>query len=168
MCCITYSAGRINLLLAWLSLALLTLWTFHIVSSPKLSGVHSNPFSFSSMQYSRILMMHLCSPDFLQLCSRMGKASVAFGPYSKQQMIDIVKDRLRDLPGVIEDRAVDFVARRVAAVSGDVRRTLALLRYAVVLWQAAPKPEKCVTMALAAQAAKAVFEATHMRVWFSL
>lgn len=94
----------------------------------------------------------------------MGSTRLAFGPYGKQQMFDIVKDRLRDLPGVIDDRAVDLVARRVATVSGDVRRTLALLRYAVVLWNAAPKPEKSVTMALASQALKAVFEATHMRV----
>lgn len=94
----------------------------------------------------------------------MGALKLAFGPYGKQQMVDIVKDRLRDLPGVIDDRAVDLVARRVASVSGDVRRTLALLRYAVSLWKSAAKPEKSVTMALAAQALKAVFEATHMRV----
>lgn len=108
--------------------------------------------------------MKLSFPDCEFLCSRMQCTSLSFGPYGKQQMIDIVKDRLYDLPGVIDDRAVDLVARRVATVSGDIRRTLALLRHAVVLWITASKPEKSVTMALASQALKAVFEATHMRV----
>ncbi|NJR42227.1 MAG: hypothetical protein HC767_05800 [Akkermansiaceae bacterium] len=94
----------------------------------------------------------------------MGKASLPFGAYSKQQMVEIVKDRLRDLPGVIEERAVDLVARRVAGINGDVRRTLAVLREAVVLWNNAPNPADCVTRGLALQALEAALGATHMRV----
>lgn len=98
------------------------------------------------------------------LCSRMGDCSLSFGPYTKQQMVEIVKDRIQDVAHVIEDRAVEHVARKVAGVTGDIRRTLAILRQAVLLWRELPEPTACVTTKIAIDASKAMFEAKHIRV----
>lgn len=97
----------------------------------------------------------------------MGKEKVVFAPYDRDQIIDIVRDRLRDVPGtVFEDRAIQLAARKVASVSGDVRRALALLRHAADLWDSAPEDTRpaAVNASLVSQAQKAMFSAVHMRV----
>lgn len=100
-------------------------------------------------------------------CSRMGKEKVVFAPYSRDQIIDIARDRLSGVPGtVFEDRAIQLVARKIASVSGDVRRALAVLRHAAELWEAIPEAGRpaAVNASLVSQAQKAMFSAVHMRV----
>lgn len=103
----------------------------------------------------------------LRVCSRMGKEKVVFAPYSRDQIIDIVKDRLRGVPEtVFEDRAIQLAARKIASVSGDVRRALAVLRHAAELWEAAPAESRpaAVNASLVSAAQKEMFSAAHMRV----
>lgn len=97
----------------------------------------------------------------------MGKEKVVFAPYSRDQIIDIVRDRLSAVPGtVFEERAIQLAARKIASVSGDVRRALAVLRHAAELWEAAPEASRpaAVNVSLVSQAQKAMFSAVHMRV----
>jgi origin recognition complex subunit 1 len=70
------------------------------------------------------------------MCSRLGKAKVVFSPYSSGQIEEILRHRLADLPPVFDDGALRLAARKVASVSGDVRRALELLRQAAELWEA--------------------------------
>ena len=68
-----------------------------------------------------------------RIASRLASSKLAFQPYNKNQLKTIALARLRDCNalGQFEDMAVEFVARRVASTSGDVRRVLELLRRAV-------------------------------------
>jgi len=67
---------------------------------------------------------------------------VNFTPYSKEDIINIVKDRLRsvtesnDNQPIIEDRAINLCATKVAATNGDIRKVLDICRRAVDLIEA--------------------------------
>ncbi|CAN9510707.1 unnamed protein product [Ophioblennius macclurei] len=56
-----------------------------------------------------------------------------FPPYSRQELADIVQDRLAQASaeGVLDASAVQFCARKVSAVSGDARKALDICRRAV-------------------------------------
>lgn len=56
-----------------------------------------------------------------------------FPPYSRQELADIVQDRLSQASaeGILDPLAVQFCARKVSAVSGDARKALDICRRAV-------------------------------------
>ncbi|KAM8878698.1 cell division control protein 6 homolog isoform 4-T4 [Spinachia spinachia] len=56
-----------------------------------------------------------------------------FPPYSRQELADIVQDRLAgaSADGILDSSAVQFCARKVSAVSGDARKALDICRRAV-------------------------------------
>ncbi|XP_040041444.2 cell division control protein 6 homolog [Gasterosteus aculeatus] len=56
-----------------------------------------------------------------------------FPPYSRQELTDIVQDRLAQASadGILDSSAVQFCARKVSAVSGDARKALDICRRAV-------------------------------------
>ncbi|KAG8325031.1 Origin recognition complex, subunit 1 [Homalodisca vitripennis] len=62
-----------------------------------------------------------------RVTSRMGLTRLVFQPYSHHQLREIVQDRLCDSTTFHPD-AVQLVARKVAAVSGDARRALDICR----------------------------------------
>ncbi|XP_054273323.1 origin recognition complex subunit 1-like [Macrosteles quadrilineatus] len=62
-----------------------------------------------------------------RVTSRMGLTRVTFQPYSHHQLRTIVQDRLSGTDTFHPD-AVQLVARKVAAVSGDARRALDICR----------------------------------------
>ncbi len=73
--------------------------------------------------------------------SRMGMTRVVFKPYRAQQVEQIVQARLTGLEvGLFDDAAVAFAAKKVAAVSGDIRRALDFCRKAVQCCRAAEQP----------------------------
>ena len=73
--------------------------------------------------------------------SRMGMTRVVFKPYRAQQVEQIVQARLTGLEvGLFDDAAVAFAAKKVAAVSGDIRRALDFCRKAVQRCRAAGQP----------------------------
>lgn len=71
------------------------------------------------------LQTHLrhCQPQLLQ-----------FRPYTKDEIASILFHRLGDT-GVIDPKAIEFCARKVSAVFGDLRKALDLCRSAVELAQ---------------------------------
>ncbi|XP_039596312.1 cell division control protein 6 homolog [Polypterus senegalus] len=56
-----------------------------------------------------------------------------FAPYTRQQLAEIVQDRLTQVSGelVLDAMAIQFCARKVSAVSGDARKALDICRRAV-------------------------------------
>ncbi|XP_025897203.1 cell division control protein 6 homolog [Nothoprocta perdicaria] len=58
-----------------------------------------------------------------------------FAPYTREQLVAILQERLRQVAGdpVLDGSAVQFCARKVSAVSGDARKALDICRRAVEL-----------------------------------
>jgi cell division control protein 6 len=65
-----------------------------------------------------------------RVTSSMGCESLLFPPYSKEELIEILRHRLDDAfkPGVVEDKVVENCALLVAVKSGDARKAIDLLR----------------------------------------
>ncbi|KAA6424992.1 MAG: origin recognition complex subunit 1-like [Trebouxia sp. A1-2] len=100
-----------------------------------------------------------------RIASRLGSRRVVFQPYTRQQLETIAKTRLEGLD-VFESRAIEYAARKVAAVSGDVRRCLELLRRAAEITEAKTKQAAAsmVKMSHVDDAINEMFQATHMQM----
>ena len=67
-----------------------------------------------------------------KISSRLGLTRITFPGYTHAQLMEIITSRLSNVPGDIVDAdAIQFAARKVAAVSGDARRALDICRRAV-------------------------------------
>lgn len=101
-------------------------------------------------------------------CSRLGKAKVVFAPYKSDQIEAIVKDRLAGLPQVFDNFAIRLAARKIATVSGDVRRALEVLRQAAEIWEHEKGTKEhgaeLVKADTVSRAYAAMFDAAHMQV----
>lgn len=92
-----------------------------------LPRLKSHPHSMSHLVCTIITYSLLASPDLL-----------IFPPYTKEDIFTILKDRLSFVPGtvsVIDTTALQFCARKVAAVHGDARKALDICRRAIELFQ---------------------------------
>lgn len=63
-----------------------------------------------------------------QIHSRLGLSRIFFAPYTRHQIQQIVTSRLSGLDA-FDDDAIEMAARKVASISGDVRRALQVCRY---------------------------------------
>eukprot|EP01069_Polyplicarium_translucidae_P008988 Polyplicarium_translucidae@DN3279_c1_g2_i1.p1 len=63
--------------------------------------------------------------------SRLGFGRMNFFPYSKEQIGEIVEKRLEQCGGLFSRDAVTMCARKVASVSGDIRKALHVCRRAL-------------------------------------
>ncbi|KAL0342509.1 UNVERIFIED_CONTAM: Cell division control protein 6B [Sesamum calycinum] len=62
---------------------------------------------------------------------------ITFRAYSKDQIMRILQERLRELPySVFQPQALELCARRVAAASGDMRKALSVCRSAIEMLEA--------------------------------
>lgn len=77
----------------------------------------------------------------LQALPRCHPQLLHFSPYSRQELTDIVHDRLTQVSGegVLDASAVQFCARKVSAVSGDARKALDICRRAVEMVESADR-----------------------------
>ena len=75
----------------------------------------------------------LACPDLLQ-----------FNPYTKDDIIAIIEDRLSQThsSSVIDPMVIQFCARKVASVNGDVRKALDICRRAIELVETQEKLKK--------------------------
>ncbi|CAH8622636.1 unnamed protein product [Dicrocoelium dendriticum] len=97
-------------------------------------------FDWPSRPHARRLLIVLTIantmdlPDRLlhpRVASRLGMARLTFAPYTHEQLVHIIRLRLADTTRhTFQDQAVELAARKVAAVSGDVRRALDICRRA--------------------------------------
>ena len=69
-----------------------------------------------------------------------------FPPYSKDQIVKILSERLAEVNSggeqVLEPNAIQFCARKVAAVAGDMRKALDVCRRAVEIVENDVKKQK--------------------------
>lgn len=97
-----------------------------------------NLFEWPSRPLSRLVVVGLANtmdlPERLlpKVHSRLGLNRVVFPPYTRAQIQTIVSARLRGLD-VFENDAIEMAARKVASLSGDVRRALQICRRAAEL-----------------------------------
>ncbi|KAK0730758.1 P-loop containing nucleoside triphosphate hydrolase protein [Lasiosphaeris hirsuta] len=113
----------------------------------KNQGVMYNFFNWPGLRHSRLIVLAVANTMDLpertlsnKISSRLGLTRITFPGYNHDQLMRIVQSRLEGVPGSIVDAdAVQFAARKVAAVSGDARRALDICRRAVELAEADAK-----------------------------
>ncbi|KAL2266570.1 hypothetical protein VTJ83DRAFT_5922 [Remersonia thermophila] len=113
----------------------------------KNQGVMYNFFNWPGLRHSRLIVLAVANTMDLpertlsnKISSRLGLTRITFPGYNHEQLMRIVQSRLEGVPGDIVDAdAVQFAARKVAAVSGDARRALDICRRAVELAEADAK-----------------------------
>jgi origin recognition complex subunit 1 len=107
-------------------------------------GVMYNFFNWPGLRHSRLIVLAVANTMDLpertlsnKISSRLGLTRITFPGYNHEQLMRIVQSRLEGVPGNIVDAdAIQFAARKVAAVSGDARRALDICRRAVELAEA--------------------------------
>jgi origin recognition complex subunit 1 len=110
----------------------------------KNQGVMYNFFNWPGLRHSRLIVLAVANTMDLpertlsnKISSRLGLTRVTFPGYNHEQLMRIVQSRLEGVPGdIVDGDAVQFAARKVAAVSGDARRALDICRRAVELAEA--------------------------------
>lgn len=95
-----------------------------------------NIFDWPTKKHSKLIVLAIANtmdlPERLMMnrvASRLGLSRITFQPYNFKQLQEIIMNRIQELK-VFDPDAVQFVARKVAAVSGDARRALAICRHA--------------------------------------
>ncbi|EFN52332.1 hypothetical protein CHLNCDRAFT_139139 [Chlorella variabilis] len=94
-----------------------------------------NLFDWPGRKGSRLSIIGIANtmdlPERLhaRIGSRLAGRRVVFQPYSKDQLQEIIKARLEGL-SAFQPNALEFISRKVANCSGDVRRCLELCRRA--------------------------------------
>ncbi len=82
----------------------------------------ANSLDFTDRLLPRLELKPECKPKI-----------VKFLPYSKEDIISIIKDRLRSIQEtnqncVIDDRALTLCASKIASTNGDIRKVLDICR----------------------------------------
>ncbi|KAK3986923.1 P-loop containing nucleoside triphosphate hydrolase protein [Cladorrhinum sp. PSN332] len=113
----------------------------------KNQGVMYNFFNWPGLRHSRLIVLAVANTMDLpertlsnKISSRLGLTRITFPGYNHEQLMRIVQSRLEGVPGdMVDADAIQFAARKVAAVSGDARRALDICRRAVELAEADSK-----------------------------
>lgn len=103
-----------------------------------------NFFNWPNQPHSRLIVLAIANTMDLperelsnKINSRLGSNRINFTPYDKNQLIEILTNRLEGLDasvggkGVFAKDAIGLVAGKVAGVTGDARRALDICRRAV-------------------------------------
>ncbi|KAI1717662.1 origin recognition complex subunit 1 [Ditylenchus destructor] len=96
-------------------------------------------FNWASIAESRVNVIAISNTLDLpertltaRVSSRLGENRLCFQPYDHNQISEIITYRISNCEAVGQD-AIDFGARKVASVSGDVRKALELIRRAIAI-----------------------------------
>jgi origin recognition complex subunit 1 len=98
-----------------------------------------NFFNWPALRHSCLIVLAVANTMDLpertlsnKISSRLGLTRITFPGYTHTQLMAIISARLEGVPGnLVDPDAVQFAARKVAAVSGDARRALDICRRAV-------------------------------------
>jgi Cdc6-like AAA superfamily ATPase len=100
-----------------------------------------NLFEWPTNKHSRLVVIGIANtmdlPERLlpRVHSRLGLRRLDFQPYTREQLSRIVTYRLMGLE-IYDEFAVELCARRIASVSGDIRKALEICRRAAELAEA--------------------------------
>ncbi|NXD77256.1 ORC1 protein, partial [Halcyon senegalensis] len=99
-------------------------------------NVMYNLFDWPTQKHSKLIILAIANtmdlPERIMMnrvASRLGLTRMSFQPYTYKQLQQIISSRLNGMEAFEED-AVQLVARKVAALSGDARRCLDICRRA--------------------------------------
>lgn len=97
--------------------------------------------------------------------SRVGFTRLTFQPYTHKQLQEIVASRLTGLDSSFSSDAIQLVARKVAALSGDARRALDICRRASEIAEGSAGDQKAsVTMTHVQEALGEMISCTKVRI----
>ena len=65
-----------------------------------------------------------------RISSRIGNARLVFTPYSSAEIKEIITQRVREAD-IFDEAALNFISKKVAVISSDIRKTLAICRQAI-------------------------------------
>ncbi|KAF2461009.1 P-loop containing nucleoside triphosphate hydrolase protein [Lineolata rhizophorae] len=107
-------------------------------------SVMYNFFNWPTLQHSRLIVLAVANTMDLpertlsnKISSRLGLTRITFPGYTHPQLMKIIESRLQNAPDqIIHPDAIQFAARKVAAVSGDARRALDICRRAIEIAEA--------------------------------
>jgi origin recognition complex subunit 1 len=63
-----------------------------------------------------------------RISSRMGSRNLIFAPYNSQDIKTIIEQRVSVCASLFDRQAVQFISKKIAAVSSDIRKTLDICR----------------------------------------
>lgn len=66
-----------------------------------------------------------------RISSRIGNTRLVFTPYSSNEIREIINQRISGGADVFDTSAVNFISKKVALISSDIRKTLMICRQAV-------------------------------------
>lgn len=106
-----------------------------------------NLFDWPCHKNSNLLLISIANtmdlPEKLQkkITSRIGNERLVYEPYSQQQIKKILESRLTGLE-IFGDRSLDLVSKKVSQYSGDIRRSLQIMKRSVeICREQNPLPE---------------------------
>lgn len=100
-----------------------------------------------------------------KIASRLGLSRLTFQPYTHKQLQEIVASRLCGLDSSFSSDAIQLVARKVAALSGDARRALDICRRASEIAESSAGNQKAsVTMTIVQEALNEMISCTQVRI----
>ena len=118
-----------------------------------------NLFEWPHRQGSRLCVISIANtmdlPERMlpRITSRLGFTRLGFSPYSQQQIQEIVRSRLQGT-SAFRPEGIEYASRKVAAVSGDIRRALELCRRAAEVAEATLREQGSLTATSANPAQK--------------
>ena len=79
-----------------------------------------------------------------RISSRIGNTRLVFGPYNSSEIKEIIEERVKST-GLFDSTALQFISKKVALISSDIRKTLMICRQAVDRFREAQKvsPTEC-------------------------
>ena len=110
----------------------------------KNQSVMYNFFNWPNLRHSRLIVLAVANTMDLpertlsnKISSRLGLTRILFPGYTHEQLQEIIRSRLSNVPkNMVDPDAIQFASRKVAAVSGDARRALDICRRAVEISEA--------------------------------
>ncbi|XP_060062194.1 origin recognition complex subunit 1 [Erinaceus europaeus] len=129
-----------------------------------------NLFDWPTHKEARLVVLTIANtmdlPERIMMnrvSSRLGLTRMSFQPYTHSQLQQILLSRLKNLKA-FESDAIQLVARKVAALSGDARRCLDICRRATEICEFCEKPNSSglVTVAHLLEAVDEMFSSSYI------
>uniref|UniRef100_H0XDA6 Origin recognition complex subunit 1 n=1 Tax=Otolemur garnettii TaxID=30611 RepID=H0XDA6_OTOGA len=130
-----------------------------------------NLFDWPTHKEARLVILTIANtmdlPERIMMnrvSSRLGLTRMSFQPYTHSQLQQILVSRLKHLKA-FEDDAIQLVARKVAALSGDARRCLDICRRATEICELShqkPDAPRLVTIAHLMEALDEMFSSSYI------
>ena len=96
-------------------------------------------FNWSSYQNSKLIIIALSNLIYIneymssKIVSRFGQNKILFKPYTKEQIREIINYKGINL-NLFDEDALKLVSMKVAAINGDLRRVIIILRHAIEMY----------------------------------